>query len=223
MCRNKRLLLEITLLVLLFLFVQCCETYRYQGEKKKTTLNRKEILNRYRVSKEHLQLLQFYLSKQIILTQSATFSYTYEPHRLNLQKHEADRIIFQRGLPGKYIRDDEKETKFLWWKKNRMSLIIHFEKPPMNLMFAELDDGTFKLETTSKKGKEYVMYNGKKYLCKSGADALLEIDARYVPDSAGRDISVQGAPYTYTVCRFWEIVIALGSLTLIGLYLSRSE
>ena len=214
---------SIMLALLCMVQIQCGFCPLSNGNWTKSELNRRTILDRYSVRNEHIHLLQYYLSTEVVLDSGVQHLSNYEPHGLELMKSHGGDIIFRYRLPGKYIRHEEIREGFPLIGKRRMYFIVHFEEPHMNLKFREDDEGRFRLVTTTRNGSEYVNFEGTKYILKSGAGAYLEIDTRQLADSYGENRYIKGAPYKQERSGNKSVLIALAGLIVFVLYLGRTE
>lgn len=205
---SRRILLWGLAVAYFFTLLQCC-TFSLPSnliwDSPRKVLSRKFIKD-YKVKQEDLQKLQFYLSDQIVLSQGSYKSYKYKAHGLELQDGKNGPIIFNSGLPGKYVRHDEKYfhtlksyIKKFGKKVPRYRFIIHFDQPPMNLEFQETKDNPGELQLLTrrdnKKNKYYVYYNGMEYECIHGLETKLQIDTRQLPNVDKPTVIVRGAPY----------------------------
>ena len=219
----KKIFVQIGIMIFISLLVhvQCCNPCLKNRTKWEKTSLYRQTLTRHHVEMAHVRLLQYYLSEKVILQKKPEPKYNYKNHGLEFWKEHSGRVIFDYLLPGQYVHSSEKWVGSLLRRKKRMYLIIHFEKCHMNLEFIENNDGHFQLLTT-KDG--YVMFEGEKYNCESGKNALLEIDARQLKDIYEEDRRIKGAKYADEPG--WSpgpILIALISLGLVAFLLGNTD
>jgi len=154
------------------------------GEPKyippKENVNRK-LFEKFNVPNNQIYELQYYIDQEIRLDRGIQ-SNSNVTLDFKLEKHTTDNgdLIFRTLLPGELIRKDEIALGFLKGKKPRWRFIIHFQEPPMNLEFLENNDGNLqlltKIEKRNKKIKNYVYFEGAKFECIEGEQALLQVD-----------------------------------------------
>lgn len=215
---KKRFMKWMFFLSVAFFHINCdgtlCASRRIDWER--TPLDRK-TLKRHDVQTEHVRLLQYFLSEEIVLLKDNQPAYHYRDHGIELWNNFSGKVIFRKDLPGKYVMSGEKMVFHRLQKKPRMYLVIYFEEPQMNLIFLEDAKGQFKL--TKAKG-DLVMFEGEKYKCEFGEGTFLQINTRQLADVHEKDRYIKGAPYiNESTGSGGSILIVLASLFLLTLLL----